>query len=299
VLILASTSDKVQVVTAQAVNVDVHASWMDYDSSVSPATDRVTPGRKNSKISTATTTDVVTSPGSATIVRNVKTITIANIHASSSVGVTLQHTDGTNVILIENVTLLAGERMSWREGVGMRVIDASGLEKVNPMAQGQYTVARLAATVTNSTTTAAKVTGLDLVCGPGTWIFEYFLRAQSATVTVSPRLSVNHSGTVTTFLATLTALTTDVTGTGFAWDQDVVIPTVMSGMAQRAKSAGALMGHTVTTNAVDTINSDILIQISGLLVCTVGGNMELWHASETATATSIMLDSSLRLTKMG
>lgn len=292
-LLLTSTSDKIQVVTGSAGDIDIHASYADYDGTA------VTVGRKNTNPTTATTTDVVDPPASLTS-RNVKALHIANVHASTSNQVTIIHTDGTTAVQLESVNLLAGERISYREGVGMRVIDASGLEKVNsPISVGQYLTARLGATVTNSTVTAAKITGLDQVCGVGTWIFEYFLRVQSATVTVSPKFSVNHSGTVTSFMATLSALTTDATGSAFAWDQDVVAPTVMSGMAQRAKSAAATMVHSVTTNAVDTINSDILVQITGLMVVTVSGNLELWHASETATATSIMQDSALRLTKVG
>ena len=297
-MLLTSVNDKVQIVTTTTANVDVHASYMDYDPAVSPATDRVVGGRANTKISTATTTDVVASPGSGDL-RKVKLLNISNVHASTANTITIQHTDGTNSVVIDQFPLAAGERAAWREGVPMRVIDANGLEKTNPIGVGQYTVARLATTVASSSTTAAKVTGLDLACGPGTWVFEYFLRLQSATVTVSPKLSVNHSGTVTTFLATYQAPTTDVTGSAFAWDQDVTVPTVMSAMAQRAKSATAALVHSTTTNAVDTINVDILMQISGLLVCTVGGNMELYHASETATSTSVMADSVLRLTKMG
>lgn len=296
---LTSTTDKVQVVTTTTANVDVYATWGDYDSSVSPATDRILFGRLISKISTIATTDVVASPSTSTKTRKVHILNIANVHASTSQTVTVQITDGTNTAIIDSFPLAAGERWSWREGVGARIIDANGLEKTNPVAVGQYTVARLATTVTNSTTTAAKVTGLDLACGPGTWIFEYFLRMQSATVTVSPKLSVNHSGTVTSFMATLSVLNSTTTDSAGTWDQDAVALQVMTGMAQRAKSAAATMVHSVPVNSIDVVNSDILVVIQGLLVCTVGGNMELYHASETATATSVMADSVLRLTKMG
>lgn len=294
-MLLTSTSDKIQVITTTTATIHVHAAWMDYDAAVSPATDRVTGGRQNTVITTAATTDVVPVPGSGDL-RKVKSVHIANVHASSSNQVTLQHTDGTNAVQLETVTLLAGERISFREGVPMRIVDSSGMEKTTPMAQGQYTVARLGATVSNSTTTAAKVTGLDLACGPGTWVFEYFLRFQSATATVGPKLSVNHSGTVTSFMALEQFLTTGTVDSTGVMDQDVTAaPTVMAGMAQRAKSTAATM---IAIAGVDTINSDVLILIQGLLVCTVGGNMELYHASETATSTSIMLDSVLRLTKM-
>jgi hypothetical protein len=291
---LTSTSDKVQVVTTTAANTDVYATWGDYDPAVSPATDRVTFGRLISKISSATTTDVVPVPGSGDT-RKVHIINVSNVHASTSQTVTIQITDGTNTAVIDSFPLAAGERATWREGVPLRIIDANGLEKTTPIAVGQYTVSRLGATVSNSTTTAAKVTGLDLACGPGTWVFEYFLRFQSATGTVGPKLSVNHSGTVTTFLQTLTVPTTAATDSSGVFDQVATAPVVLGAMALRAKDATASM---IGTAGVDTTAADILIQISGLAIVTVGGNMELYHASETATSTSIMLDSALRLTKM-
>jgi hypothetical protein len=291
---LTSTSDKVQVVTTTAANTDVYATWGDYDPAVSPATDRVTFGRHISKISSATTTDVVPVPGSGDT-RKVHIINVSNVHASTSQTVTIQITDGTSTAVIDSFPLAAGERATWREGVPLRIIDANGLEKTTPIAVGQYTVARLGTTASNSTTTAAKVTGLDLACGPGTWIFEYFLRFQSATGTVGPKLSVNHSGTVTTFLQTLSVVTTAATDSSGVFDQVSTAPVVMGAMALRAKDATASM---IGTAGVDTTAADILIQIVGLTVVTVGGNMELYHASETATSTSIMLDSVLRLTKM-
>jgi hypothetical protein len=73
-------------------------------------------------------------------------------------------------------------------------------------------------------------------------------------------------------------------------------PTVMATLSARAKSTNAPL---ISTGGVDTTASDILVLITGLAIVTVAGNMELYHASETATSTSIMLDSVLRLTKMG
>lgn len=290
---LTSTSDKVQVVTTSTANTDVYATWGDYDPAVSPATDRVTFGRLISKISTATTTDVVGSPGSGDT-RKVHIINVSNVHASTSQTITIQITDGTNTAVIDQFPLAAGERATWREGVPLRIIDANGLEKTTPIAVGQYTVARLSATVSNSTTTAAKVTGLDLACGPGTWVFEYFLRAQSATATVGFKLGSRHSGTTTTFDYTVYGLTGTATDSSGVFDQDVTAPSVLAAMGARA---GTTTAPLISTAGVDTTASDILLFISGLAVVTVGGNMELYHASETATSTSIMLDSVLRLTK--
>lgn len=294
-MLLTSTSDKVQIVTTSTANIDVHAAFFDYDPAISPATDRVAGGRLNTKITTATTTDVVASPGSGDI-RRVETLNISNVHASTSNTITIQHTDGTNTVVLDSFPLAAGERVAWRQGVAMRIIDANGLEKVTPVSVGQYTVQRLAATVSNATTTAAKVTGLDLACGPGTWVFEYFLRFQSGTAGTGFKLGCNHSGTTTIFDYTVSFPQTNAVDASGVADQDITAaPAALATLAARAKTTTAPL---ILTAGVDTINSDILVTIAGLVVCTVGGNMELYHASETAVSTSIMLESVLRLTKM-
>ena len=292
-LLCIGTTDKVQVVTGSAVNVDVHASYMDYDS----ANGSVTPGRQNSKISTATTTDVVGAPGSGKT-RNVKTLTIANIHASSSVLVTLQHTDGTNVVELEKVTLLAGERLAWREGAPMRIVDQNGLEKTNPVQiAGMLTLAKLGADQSNSTVTPTNVTGLETACGVGTWLFEYFLVLQSGATTTGHRLSVNHDGTVTQFVAWLAWASALGTASDANPDQDIL--TAAGGLlpvfAARAKSTAGWG----TTLSVDTANADVLYVIQGLVTVTVGGFLELWHGSEVAAASTVKAGSALRLTKVG
>jgi hypothetical protein len=115
-LLLVSTSDKIQVVTGQAITTDVHASYMDYDASAG-----TTPGRKNTAITGATTTDVVASPASG-ISRNVRTLTVRNKHVSSSVDVTVQHTDGTTVVELAKATLTAGQTLQFIDNVGFFIV---------------------------------------------------------------------------------------------------------------------------------------------------------------------------------
>jgi hypothetical protein len=122
-LLLASTTDKIQVITSAAGQVDVHASWVDLSGTT------ITAGRTNTRISTATTTDVVGAPASSTT-RNVKQLKVGNNSASVTNTVTIQHTDGTNVIVIEQVTLAPLERIGYEEGTGVRVFDSAGREKV-------------------------------------------------------------------------------------------------------------------------------------------------------------------------
>ena len=105
-LILASTSDKIQAITGSAgAAIEVHASWVDN------ASGTITPGRTNTaSITTATTTDIVPAP-SAGAQRNIKAIYITNTHSSVSTQVTVVHTDGTIVSDLMGVTLLAGENL--------------------------------------------------------------------------------------------------------------------------------------------------------------------------------------------
>jgi hypothetical protein len=123
-ILLTSTSDKIRVVTAQAVTVDVHASWVDYNGSA------VAPGRLNSAITTATTTDVVPSPGSG-VQRNLKTLSVRNKHATSTVTVTVQHTDGTTVAELDKRVLGPGSSLLYDEGQGF-FAPSSGVVQAHP-----------------------------------------------------------------------------------------------------------------------------------------------------------------------
>lgn len=114
-LILAATTDKIQVVTSAAVTVDVHASFADL------ASGTVTPGRSLTAITTATTTDIVAAPGASTF-RNVKSLTIRNKHATSSVDVTVVYDANGTDYELHKATLFAGEVLEWIEGVGFFVV---------------------------------------------------------------------------------------------------------------------------------------------------------------------------------
>lgn len=147
---LTSTSDLVELVTGSALNIDVHASWVDL------ATSTTTPGRTNTLITTATTTTIVASPAASTQ-RNVKTITIRNRDASNSQAITVEHTDGTSLVQLVKVTLLAGYTLAYNEGNGWAVYDQAGALANSPSAGRTLAVAEL------TSGTAATYT-----CGPST-----------------------------------------------------------------------------------------------------------------------------------
>jgi sorbitol-specific phosphotransferase system component IIBC len=68
---------------------------------------------------------------------------------------------------------------------------------------------------------------------------------------------------------------------------------VYSTFSARAKST---TGWGTTTD-VDTANADLLVKITGMMIVTVAGNIELWHGSEVAAASTVKAGSSLILTK--
>lgn len=123
-LLLTATTDKIQVITGQAVTVDVHASYVDASNAVPPVVQGDTMGRTNTAISTATTTDIVAAPASGDV-RNVKTIHIRNKSASSSVDVTVQFNQNATLFELFKATLRAGDHLEYVEGIGFFVVAAA------------------------------------------------------------------------------------------------------------------------------------------------------------------------------
>lgn len=124
-LILASATDKLRVVTGGASNISVHASWLD---NVSGA---VNPGRTNTTITTGTTTDIVPSPA-AGVFRNIKTLHIHN-GGSASNNVTVLHTDGTTAVELYKTLLMSGDTLQYIDEIGFKTVGAAGDDTSRPL----------------------------------------------------------------------------------------------------------------------------------------------------------------------
>jgi hypothetical protein len=173
--------------------------------------------------------------------------------------------------------------------------DDLGLPRDIPLASyGSVQVRALTADATaNSTTTAAKITGLDVALPVGTWYFKYAIRYQSAAATTGVKFSVNHTGTLTHFVANLMWVTTGTTATSNAPSQAANTGGVtVEGASSRAKSNAANMGPSAS---VDTLAADMLAIVEGTMTVTAAGNIELWHASEVAAASTVKAGTILRL----
>ncbi len=154
-LLLTSTSDKIQVVTTAAVTTDVHASWVDN------ASGTISPGSTETAITTATTTDVVGTPAAATQ-RNVKTLIVRNKHASTSQIVTLQKVNATSTYEMIKATLAAGETLHYDDDAGFSVRLVSGAVKTgfdqNAVAITGGTISGVTETLAAGTTAIAPLT---------------------------------------------------------------------------------------------------------------------------------------------
>lgn len=161
---------------------------------------------------------------------------------------------------------------------------------------GMPRVKKLGTQHSNSTATGTKVTDLDLTLEAGTYTFDYSLITRSGgTVGTGIMVGVNFS-TGTAAVKTMIVYWADGSGSLLAEahnmdDQGVLGTGFISGMANKAySSTSPNMGTTVgfTTDASDTP-----MFMHGVVVVTVQGNLELWHSSETTTATTVEVGSSL------
>jgi hypothetical protein len=157
-------------------------------------------------------------------------------------------------------------------------------------------VKALSADQSNATVTPTKVTGLDHTTGTGTFTFQYYVRYQSSVTTTGVRFDVNHSGTTTAFVWWQRMVDVSATASTNAADQDQIQAAggVMSAMASRNKGTAGRG----TTVSVDTANADMLIVIEGMFICTVNGDLQLYHGSETAVSTTVKAGTSLILQKI-
>lgn len=278
-LLLASTSDKVQVVTDGAVTVDAHASYVDWDGTTTPPV----PGRKNTGITTATTTDVVSSPSSG-VFRTVKTLVVRNRHATTSVGVILVHTDGSNVSQILQATLRAGDTLHYHEGAGFFLTDifgrALGANDFSATAAvNALNLVVLASAVTNNNSTAntiADVTGLSFAVTAGqTYKFRFTIPYTSAATTTGSRWSINGPGSPTqlNYASRYTLTATSMT-TNFATAYD--IPAASNASSLTAGNVAVIEG-VITPSGNGTVIARFASEISGSAVVAQAGALLEWY----------------------
>lgn len=121
-ILLKATTETLKITTSSTANIDYSVSWVDV------TTTTFAPSTSEGKITSATTTTLLAAPAASTQ-RQVKLITITNIHATASNVVTiLKDISGTTFQLTPATTLLAGSSLMFLDGDGWTYKKAS----VNP-----------------------------------------------------------------------------------------------------------------------------------------------------------------------
>lgn len=159
--------------------------------------------------------------------------------------------------------------------------------------------ARVGTRVTNSTTTGAEVTDLQFASlVAGTYLVEYFLICQSSATATGLKFGINYTGTVTRMGAMMHYISTGTTAVSGVADGTLTATT-----GTMMEGASAITESTTAPNlgpfgGVATANENMLIKVEALLVVSDGGDLELYHGSETAAQTSIEVGSCARLTRI-
>jgi len=120
---LSTTTRKIQMVTGAAGTIGVYASWIDLSGTT------ITPSEAFSNVSTATSTDIVVSPGASTS-RRIKFINIDNASSTVTNPIKINIVDGGTTVLLFSAVLLPGENLVF-DGEGQwHHHDAAGADYV-------------------------------------------------------------------------------------------------------------------------------------------------------------------------
>lgn len=260
-LILAATTDKIQLVTSAAVTIDVHASYVDHTT----ATDNVVAGRKNTAITTATTTDIVAVPASGDI-RNVKAINIRNKHASTSCDITVVYEgSGTDFdVELFKVSLLAGQTAEFVEGIGWFVVTSQA-----KLSKYLY----VTADYVNATTSFSDITGLTCPVDSGKhYSFQAHLFHFANATTSGPRFAIN--GPAMTLMR-LGAIITEAGGVAAA--------------VMNANVGDVTALETAVAATTDSTTTMVMSIVSGYFNPSAAGTWALRGASEVAVAAGLTI----------
>lgn len=200
-----ATTDKLQLTTSTTADIHVVVSWVDDlnpgTNPSSTSTDLMTPGRTVTAITSAATTDIAATPASTTV-RNLKTISIRNAHASTSNALILVYNNNGTSYKMGAFTLAAGELAIIDDKGVLFVYDVNGAVKAGSVAASD-TLAGIQANAVQSDMETG--TSVILTVTPGRQHFHPGHPKCWGKVTVSagtPTLAVSYNTTSITDTAT-------------------------------------------------------------------------------------------------
>lgn len=277
-MLLLDAASKLQLTASVGGSIDYTVSKVRNGGSFTPI-----PTKGN--ITGTSATDICAVPGGSEV-DTVESVTICNKDAAAIPDITIEHVGGSTIRVFKAIGVKPGESIVMNEAGLWAVYDANGaMKNASSVYDPRMCVKELLADQSNSTTTLTEVTALSLLLQSGTYAFRYVIRYQAGATTTGVRFSVNFSGTVTSFLAQRTWVASINTTSSDAPTQTMVaaLGGVQSAFNARAKSTAGWG----TTLSVDSANADMLEIIEGSMVVTVAGDLELWHGSEVAAASTV------------
>lgn len=250
---LVDNNDLIDLVTSAAVAIDVAVAFDDFAASA------LTAGKQLTAISTATTTTIVSAPSSGS--RRVKTINIRAKSTTTPCDVTVRLNDnGSTIIELFKTTLDPGEVLTYCEGVGWFVYEAS-----YPLGTKVALTADLAAW---TTTTLADATGLVLPVLTGLYYrFKFLMLYQAAATTTGIKVAV-----------------TIPSATAFSAIADLPTSTAADGTANIYRGYITASADAVVGTGTPAAATTHLAELEGLILPAADGNVQLQGASEVAAS---------------
>jgi len=136
------------------------------------------------------------------------------------------------------------------------------------------------------TTSMVRVSGMDVTnVGSGIYTFEYYIRSQASITTQTMKFAVNHTGTTTAFMYNLFHPGNLNTGGGQTVDQENTQTSGRVWCVNLTRTKNATLGPNAS---IDSANADLLYRISGMMVVTTDGTLELYHGCETLTGSGLV-----------
>lgn len=191
-IILSTTSDKVQIVLGGSVTTNQLKCFVSYTDTT---TTSVTPGRNALVTNNTTAVDLVTSPSSSTQ----RLVSYLSVYNSDTVSATVTinlYTTSTTYKLI-TMTLSSGERIEYQQGEGFKVFAANGSFKTTPNSIGSPFSTEIQHTMLNgdvsvSTTSYSDVTGLSFpVLANKRYYFKFDIVTTSQSTATGQGWSIN------------------------------------------------------------------------------------------------------------
>ena len=271
---LTQTTDKIQVKLSGVVSTNqLHCYSVFRDTT----TTGITPSRNVVLTNNTTAVDLVGSPSSSTQ-RNVEYLNVYNADTSSAT-VTFLFNDNGTTYEINVATLLPGEKVEYQSGIGFKVLDCFGSNKISieyqpiPLTSG-FTTVILGTDYTNSNATLntlEDITGYSFPVTNGkTYWFRFQFLVTSAAAATGHRVSIN--GPTTSELSYYTLLVASTASAGAFWNAAYGLPSTTTATTPATGGMGYLEGI-ATFSANGTLIGRVASEVAGSGVTIKAGSV--------------------------